>query len=272
MRGSIINKKFCFITGLPRSGSTLLQTVLSQNEKLHAPPTSALSRLLLGNFLIVDKYAKEGLMRANRTDFMSSLMTEIPKLYYEGVTKDVIVEKDRLWGELIKDIVPYVTTQPVFIFLLRPILEICQSFAFTKKTNGDPLPTFGMLQSHDPIYDQIQNVAASLSVNNPNYFFVTYEQLTNNMEELIKIIYQKIDLDIYNHNLTNVQQVEQENDEPFGTSGLHQVRPKIAKRTYDFQLPRFIEERAKELDEALWHDYEQAKTIMPERFFCPSTL
>ena len=43
-----MNKQYHFITGLPRSGSTLLVSILKQNPKFHASITDPLANLVKG--------------------------------------------------------------------------------------------------------------------------------------------------------------------------------------------------------------------------------
>jgi hypothetical protein len=44
------------------------------------------------------------------------------------------------------------------------------------------------------------------------------------------------------------------------------VRHKLGKRDYEVKVSKNLMSFAQELDEALWHDFEQARKIAPSRF------
>src|SRR4051794_4991565 len=47
-QGKMTRKKYCFISGLPRSGSTLLANLLAQNPRFHASATSGILDVVFG--------------------------------------------------------------------------------------------------------------------------------------------------------------------------------------------------------------------------------
>jgi len=65
----IIKKKFFFISGLPRTGSTLLSSILYQNPLIHAEGNSALCQLMWDNYISCLCNSKEQLIANNKLNF-----------------------------------------------------------------------------------------------------------------------------------------------------------------------------------------------------------
>jgi sulfotransferase len=133
------HKQIVFLSGLPRTGSTLLTSILSQNPDIYVDGNSALERVLYGVHQTCNVVAREGLVRTYRTDFTEELLAAIPRLFYQKVTQKIIVEKDRGWGRDLFDLMKFVTSQPKILMLVRPINEIVTSFVAFRKRNGDIL-------------------------------------------------------------------------------------------------------------------------------------
>ncbi len=91
---SAINPKFHFISGLPRSGSTLLAAILRQNPRFHASMTSGLGALVSGAMQIMSPGSEVALTLADgqREDILSSLFAA----YYKRLAdRDVIFDTNR---------------------------------------------------------------------------------------------------------------------------------------------------------------------------------
>ena len=57
-----MTKKYYFMSGLPRSGSTLLSTLLNQNPEIYSGPSSPVLGIMVGvheNFLSNELYLNE---------------------------------------------------------------------------------------------------------------------------------------------------------------------------------------------------------------------
>jgi hypothetical protein len=90
-----MNKNIVFLSGLPRTGSTLLTAILSQNPNIFTDGSFPIARLLFGMWRTCEAFAGKSLIRVNRTNFTDEILYEIPKLYYRSVKEQFIVDKDR---------------------------------------------------------------------------------------------------------------------------------------------------------------------------------
>ena len=122
-------KRFAFLSGLPRTGSTVLGTLLSQHPDLHPTATSVVRDQLL----CVKKYNLGESPYYNIKDEHSpcwAMMRGMLYGAYEHVTEEVVVEKDRGWAANV-DLIRHLTNEePRIISPVRPIPEIIASLPF----------------------------------------------------------------------------------------------------------------------------------------------
>jgi hypothetical protein len=64
--------------------------------------------------------------------------------------------------------------------------------------------------------------------------FVRYEDLTSKPAETMKMIYAYLEVPEFQHNFDSVDQVTQEDDQVYGTPGLHTIRPKVEPLVKDY--------------------------------------
>ena len=86
-----------FLSGLPRSGSTVLAAILNQNPQTHVSTTSGLGAALDALATI---WHKERLLDENdkpRTKLAKAMRGVIAGYYDEVTTKPVVIDKARAW-------------------------------------------------------------------------------------------------------------------------------------------------------------------------------
>ena len=121
-------KQFVCLGGLPRTGSTLLSAILSQNPDIHAEGNSAVCQIMSDILVTCETLAKEQLTANNREHTKIDLIKEIPNIYYKDVTASVIVDKCRSWPTKDNQLLyRQLTSNPKTIILTRPLEEIVKS-------------------------------------------------------------------------------------------------------------------------------------------------
>jgi sulfotransferase len=259
-------KKIVFLSGLPRTGSTLLTAILAQNPNVFTDGSSPIARLLFGMWRTCEAFAGESLIRVNRTDFTDEILYEIPRLYYKDVKQDVIVDKDRAWGKDDLGLIKYCADEPRILMMIRPITEITKSFIYFKTKIKDLLPARGILSPDDPYLAAVQNTAYALENVSEKYLFGTYDQLVTDPDNFLRQVYDFWGIEGFQHQYDEIENPRPENDKPFRLDGLHEIRSKLERVEYDVKVPKDLWDYSKELDEALWRDYELARQIRPESF------
>lgn len=219
-----------FLSGMPRSGSTLLSSILSQNPEIHAEGNSAVCQLMWDMQESCEKRAAEQLLANNKKIIQDELIKEIPKIYYKNVQSKYIVDKCRSWTLPlnIKMLKRYITNDPKIIVLTRPLEEVVESFASIRKKNNWKDPYAGLTDPmSEPIMRSLFGVDSAKKNNNGEFLFIEYSDMINKTENSLKKIYEFMEWTPYKHNLTNIVNPYPENDSVYGINGLHEIRPTI---------------------------------------------
>lgn len=86
-------KSYYFLSGLPRSGSTLLSSILSQNKLIYAGGNSHLCQLMWDMQVNVNTNASQQILANNKSYVKNHLVGSIPHIYYSDVNQNIIVDK-----------------------------------------------------------------------------------------------------------------------------------------------------------------------------------
>ena len=88
-------KQIHFISGLPRSGSTLLSGILTQNPSIHAGMSSPVASLING--CLEQMGAGSEFYSFFNEEKRKSICSALFNAYYEGKDKEIIFDTNRLW-------------------------------------------------------------------------------------------------------------------------------------------------------------------------------
>jgi len=245
--------KFIALSGLPRSGSTLLSSILSQNINIHAEGNSAVCQLMWDMQQSCNGNAKEQLLANNRNNTIKDLIASIPSIYYKDVKASIIIDKCRSWTlpDNMNMLYQYIGNNPKVIVLERPILDIVKSFVnLRKENNWQGNLEEGLLDDwSEPIVRSLNGVKWAKANNNGEFFFIQYDDLLHDTNSTIDKIYEFCELESFKHDFNNIVNKHPENDEVYGMLGQHDVRPTISKRNIDIKLSSSIVKKCKQLDQ-----------------------
>jgi len=224
---------FVCLSGLPRSGSTLLSTILHQNPQIHAEGNSAVCQLMWDMLQSCEQNCNEQLIANNRFDTTYHLLNQIPEIYYENTTRQVVVDKCRSWTlpanqDLLRR---FVTETPKTIVLTRPIDEIVASFAALYEQNGKEFDESVLLrEDSEPLMRSLRGVEWAKQVNKGEFLFITYKELVDDTDAVLDSVYGFIGVERFEHDLNNIVNVLPENDAVYGLIGMHDVRQTICSK------------------------------------------
>jgi sulfotransferase len=237
-------KNFIGLSGLPRTGSTLLSAILSQNPEIHAEGNSAVCQLMWDAQCSVLGTANQQLVASDRLDTGIELIKNIPNIYYKDVAASTVIDKCRSWTlpDNMAMLNKYFEHKPKVLVLERPLIEIVRSFVALRQANnyqGDPEE--GLLDTwSEPIMRSYEGVKWAKANNNDEFLFVRYNDLINNTKSTIDAIYKFCELESFEHDFNNIVNKHPENDEVYGMLGQHDIRPTINKRDLDVKLSKEI--------------------------------
>ena len=252
-----------FLSGLPRSGNTLLGSIINQNPDLCITAKSPVLFILENLHKQLQEEQETHL--ANFPDYTSfdNAIRGAVEGYYKDWPASHIIDRSH-WGnssniELIKH---YITPNPKFICLYRPLEEVVASFIKWGKDNANLMFTSDMTQEelYNRAIEEKGVVSESLcsflnvisNVDSESILLLTYKDLVNNTEEVIERLYTFLDLPKYEHDLTSLQQFELNNisydDAQYLGKNLHTIDTSgIKQREYDL-LDYLSEDQKKQLE------------------------
>ena len=242
-------KQFVALSGLPRTGSTLLSSVLSQNPEIHAEGNSAVCQLMWD---MQQSVLNSEQIKASNKNVLDRLVKSIPSNYYADVTKPIVVDKCRSWTlpanmEMLNH---YFDSAPRVVVLVRPLVEIVASFMALRKANGLTNVETGLLDDGtEPIMRSLAGVEWARKNNNGEYLFVTYNELIDDTQVSLDRIYEHCGWQPFKHNLDNIVNHSFENDTIYGLKGQHDIRSQISRRIVDMQLSTELRTKCNTLDE-----------------------
>jgi sulfotransferase len=245
-------KQFVALSGLPRTGSTLLSAILSQNPEIHAEGNSAVCQFMWD---MQQSVVNSEQLKATNKDILDALVKPIPHIYYSDVTKPIVVDKCRSWtlAANVEILNRYFNNPPKVIVLVRPMVEIVSSFLALRKANGWSDMEMILEDGSEPIMRSLAGVEWARKNNNGEFLFVTYDDLVDNTQASLDRIYKHCGWEPFVHDLDNIINHHKENDAVYGLIGQHDVRPQISRRTVSIDLPDELIKECNRLDE--WSMY-----------------
>ena len=242
-------KQFVALSGLPRTGSTLLSSILSQNPEIHAEGNSAVCQLMWD---MQQSVANSEQIKASNKDLTNKLVKPIPHTYYSNIKKPIVVDKCRSWTlpANVEILNRYFDSAPKVIVLVRPLVEIVASFMSLRKENGWIDLETGLLENgSEPIMRSLAGVEWARKNNNGEFLFVTYDELVDDTETSLDRIYEHCGWQPFTHDLNNIVNQYKENDDIYGLIGQHDIRPEISRRTVNVDLSDEFIKECNRLDE-----------------------
>jgi len=226
-----MKKKLFFIAGLPRSGSTLLGTLLNQNPLIYTTHSSSFVEILYRTYSIWnDKNFAEDFAGSKMKNMKIPYLQEITQAYFKQQTdKPIVFDKRRHWHSIenIKMFKEIFNQEPKIICPVRNIEEIVASFKSiflkNKKTlnlesNIFDVPFFHLKKTWNSEFKRC-------------LFFVEYNDLVKSTQKTLNKIYDFIGQPYYKHNLNNIVSNDplKEVEKIYGLKGLHNLQKKIKK-------------------------------------------
>lgn len=253
-----LKKQYYFISGLPRSGSTLLSTILNQNPNFHAGISDSLlshfrAQIEAGNSVTANEFDEEQ---------VKNIVKSTVDAYYYKIEKPVIFNTNRLWTNLLPELnslYPYTKV----ICCVRDINWIIDSFERMHQKNPFLISTVFGKENDMNVYTRSSALMAEGGIVKLPYdslksaitgqfssmiLLVEYDLLTRNPEGTMKTIYNFINQPYFNHDFDNVESSFDEYDKNIRMKGLHTTKRKVEVQKRDFVLPPDILNQYKDLE------------------------
>ncbi len=223
-----------FLSGLPRSGSTVLAAVLNQHPQLHVTPTSGLIDLMGG---ICQQWEQNPTMKVQEQniDSLYSLLRSVAAAKYEHIQKPIVIDKSRGWpAPQIMATLEKAFGQPKIIATVRNVPDCAASFVRVAKPKD--VPTFlregGLIDHLKSSYTTLQ---AGYAAAPENFCIVDYDDLMDHPQEQLNRVLAFIGLEPFEFDLMAIEgsTVKERDEEAWGIPGLHTIRSVLERSTQD---------------------------------------
>lgn len=257
-------RKFHFISGLPRSGSTLLAGILRQNPRFHAAISSPVAGLING--------ALEGMGAGSESAAFfderkrRTICRALLDAYYADNASDVVFDTNRFWTARMHQLVGLVDDFKVVCCVRNPAW-IMDSFEAIHRKNPFDYSRMFNPASRQTVYSRCEQlinaggvVGGAWTALKEAYYgefsdrllLVDYELLTRHPARTVELIYQFIGEPAFAHDFDNVEYAEEAFDQDLGVKGLHSVRRKVEFKTRRSILPPDLFAKYQDMD--FWQD------------------
>jgi sulfotransferase len=260
--------KLHFISGLPRSGSTLLAAVLRQNPRFHAGMTSPVGSLFTGMLNQFGAGSEFGpvLDRDTRRRLLRGLFESY---YAEQSGKDVVFDTNRLWSARLPAVVDLFPEARV-IACVRNVAWVMDSLERLYRANPyEQTKLYNNDAERNTVYSRVDTLAQynrlvgfAWSALKEAYYgaqasallLVEYELLAQAPERVLRLIYEFLGEPWFEHDFENIAYDAPAFDEALGISGLHRVRPRVAVEPRRTVLPPDLFDKYAQL--SFWRNQE----------------
>jgi len=246
-------KNINFLCGLPRSGSTLLATLLNQHPEIYASPHSALvDGLWAMRKAFIESEAVKFQLRLSA--YQETLWT-VPQIFYSGIKENIIFDKQFTWTTPDNyEMALKISNNPRFLVCYRPVLEILTSFVsksidnpeyyLNKQVKASDFYAKNYLSHNDAMAEYLMTVHGILpkslfalanakkNEDSGRFKFVSYDDLTNDPKKEMLSIFDFLGLEPIEVQTENLEDLFRYKDfDTFGVEGFHKVRPVVKKES-----------------------------------------
>ena len=264
-------KQYYFISGLPRSGSTLLSALLKQNPEFYADITSC-SENLIGSSIktICESENNLTIDEEQRKNILHGIFDG----YYKHIDNPIIFDSDRKWTKrthLLKDLFPYTK----ILCPVRDIVSILNSFEAITSKNSFYQSVFTTHSGN--VFDRCDDLmykgtgivsvpwiclSEGYAANPEMMMLIEYEDLCKEPEKTMKKVYEFLKKPYFNHDFDNLEYSNEIYDKALNAKGLHTVKKKVEYNPPKIILPPEIVKKYSEMNMEFWRkDYKPDSDI-----------
>jgi sulfotransferase len=234
-----MGKKVYFVSGLPRSGSTLLGGLLRQNPAFEAGMSTPVFSLVSGLMPKLSNATEFGMAFTDRQ--RANVLRGLFQSYYQDSPAATIFDTNRGWTQKLH-VLKELFDDVKIICLVRPIAEILQSFE--NQYLKSPL-LLSQIIGYDPdtsVYarvDRLMNGGGTIGfalnslkeafygADSDKLMLISYNAIANRPGEVMRGIYNFLGTPPFKHDFGNVDYDARDFDTLLGAPGLHKVRKEV---------------------------------------------
>lgn len=263
---------FHFLSGLPRSGSTLTAALLKQNPRFHAGMSSPVASLFEG--VVSQVSAGSEMSTMVNEEQRARLLRGLFESYYADRDEPIIFDTNRAWTAKLPALMK-LFPEAKLICLVRDVAWIMDSMERQFRDNAfENTRIFAHPNQRATVYTRVESLASSNSLVGFPYqalreacysefadrlIIVDYDMLTSRPAEVINLVYEFLGEEPYEHDFESVNYDAPKFDAQLGLDGLHRVHKKVEPRPRQTILPPDLFQKFAQL--AFWRDLSNSKAF-----------
>lgn len=237
-----------FLSGLPRSGNTVLAAILNQHPDIYVSPLSPVAEMMTA---VEDSYLRSPDAMRNPDPFgLDSAMFNLPRNYYSQEDKPVVIDRNKCWTtennmRLIKT---YLHPEPKIIFTVRDILACLTSFVHQADKHpwldeGMVVDDFGprlYMERNDALCEYVMRPGGMFDLSlrglknalhpdhRKNVHLVDYYDLVNKPHETMAGVCEFLEVPYGDFEFDELEKLEEDHEEVIGQPpNIHEVRKEL---------------------------------------------
>jgi sulfotransferase len=250
--------KIAFLAGLPRSGSTLLASLLSQHPKIKVSEASTLLPLI--NTVREFWSTAPRHNAVSKRDRLVPVLNSITKSYHSEFD-GVVVDKHREWPFYLDVADKIFGYSPKTIITVRNPLECAASFERLKQKEPE---VYSQVEKHtystrSTTYDRANSMfapdgsiglaysaiyeASIVQGRHKDMLFVDYDKLCLQPKNEMNRVFNYLNLDSHQISTENLDNAEEQNDEFYGLYKLHEIQKSVRNTNKDLDRLQIFADR-----------------------------
>jgi len=232
-------KRYHFISGLPRSGSTLLTSILNQNPTFHSDISNPLARFV--RRIITESFAGPGYHIQCPESKRIELVKTLIETYHSHIDKEVCFNTNRGWTTLLP-MLQQTHPDAKVICCVRDVRWVLDSFEVLFRNNPFTMSQLYGEQESESVYTRAYYLMSPGSpvrfaydslkegITGPQkkmIMILEYDQLAKNPEQTMRALYNFIGEPYFEHDFNNVEAAWDEYDLDARINGLHKIRKEV---------------------------------------------
>lgn len=265
-------RRFHFISGLPRAGSTLTAAILRQNPRFHAGMSSPIASLF--DHIIAQVSAGSELSTMVNEAQRIRILRGLFDSYYADITQPVIFDTNRAWTAQLPALMRLFPDAKI-ICCVRDVAWVMDSLERQFRNNAfEHTRLFNNPAERATVYTRVEALAhanrlvgfawhalreACYSEFAERVLLLEYDLLVTRPSDVFKLVYEFLEEPLFKHDFTKVEYDAPAFDAQLGLDGLHRVHPQVKARPRQTILPPDLFQRYAQL--AFWRDLKNSRAF-----------
>lgn len=240
------NKVYHFLSGLPRSGSTVLSSILNQNPEVYVTPTSPMLNVAVK---MQEAWREDPTVKANYFEQqINDLTRAILPAFWQHRPEPIIIDKGRGWSKNVPNASALFDKKIKLVSVERDLPSIMASWLSlihkqpgcyvdqVLQRRGFPVNDENRMGEmwFNMVKDCMEGIQQMRKEATGQFIVIKYDELINDPKNSLKKIESFLELPEFEYDFENIKNDTMDDDLiAWGFEGLHTIRPKLEKASKD---------------------------------------